>query len=65
LSVSKLSKKNMVDEIIEEVLVFRTLEDILRELEINDEEVLQCLLDGGLILRSDLGGILSFDEDLF
>jgi hypothetical protein len=55
----------MVDEIIEEVLVFRTLEDILRELEINDEEVLQCLLDGGLILRSDLGGILSFDEDLF
>jgi hypothetical protein len=53
----------MVHELIEEVLMYNSLEGVLVELELTEYEVLQALLDAGVITTSDLNGIISYDEE--
>jgi hypothetical protein len=52
-----------MDELIEEALYIRTLDEILRELEITDYEVVLALLDNGSILRSDLAQVMGYDDE--
>jgi hypothetical protein len=53
----------MVNELIEEVLQYHTLDSILAELELTEYEALQALLDAGVITTSDLNGIISYDPE--
>jgi hypothetical protein len=53
----------MVNELIEEVLQYHTLDSILAELELTEYEALQALLEAGYITANDLNGIISYDEE--
>ena len=52
----------MVNELIDEILQVHTLDDIMLEYEISEYEVLQALLDTGLLLPNDLKALLTYDE---